>query len=98
MNPSGIKGLSARHSIKFVYYTLAHAKRISRTYDSEMIATVAYTDIEPLLDLFEVFIELAAKISQRIIVSGFQQELPGFVSSVQKLTVFVLTVSGSLRL
>jgi len=83
-----VETLPFRQRVKFLNHARAGCHGFARTHDTKMIAPVTDMHTEPLFDLSEVFVKLAAKISQQVIVGGFQQELPGFYSSVQKLNGF----------
>ena len=51
--------------------------------DSKMTAATRDLDAEPVFDLSQVFVELAAKIGQAFIVGRFQDDVPGNVNSTQ---------------
>lgn len=88
MYPLGIKVFLTGQGIEITDDLRSFSRSLARSYHSEMIAPVTDLHPEALLNLSEVFVELAAKISQQVVIGGFQQELSGFYCSVQKLNGF----------
>ena len=91
MYPLRVKVLFARQRIKILQNLRANSGCGVGSHNTKMVTTVADSYIQALFDLPKVFVELAAKVCQYTVVSGLQQEFPGFNCSVQDLKVSVLT-------
>jgi len=65
------------------------------TGDPEAISSAGYIDVEAAFYLPQVLIKLAAKISQAVVIDGFQDDVLRYLYGVQSLEFIPHLVDGS---
>lgn len=87
MDSFGIQLFICRYLEELVHDIAAGLRSTGQTGDPEMISAAGYFYLEAAFDLSQVFVELSAKIGETAVVSGLQDEFPGYLDGVQGLAV-----------
>ena len=74
-------------------YIAANAGCTRIASDSEAIASTGDIDFEAAFNLPQVLIKLSAQIGETVVVGGFQDNVLGYIYSVQGLRIIPLSVT-----